>query len=50
MNALIATNCNFQRATRILGFDVKHEKILLTPIREIKIECTNSKNDGNLVF
>lgn len=37
MNALAATNRNFQRAARILGLDSKLEKSLLIPFREIKV-------------
>jgi glutamate dehydrogenase (NAD(P)+) len=37
MNALAATNRNFQRASRILGLDSKLEKSLLIPFREIKV-------------
>ncbi|KAF1874522.1 hypothetical protein Lal_00029949 [Lupinus albus] len=49
MNALAATNRNFQRAARILGLDFKLEKSLLIPFREIKVECTIPKDDGSLV-
>ncbi|PNY05757.1 glutamate dehydrogenase 2-like protein [Trifolium pratense] len=49
MNALAATNRNFQRAARILGLDSKLEKSLLIPFREIKVECTIPKDDGTLV-
>lgn len=49
MNALAATNRNFQRASRILGLDSKLEKSLLIPFREIKVECTIPKDDGTLV-
>lgn len=37
MNALAATNRNFQRAARILGLDSKLEKSLLIPFREVKV-------------
>ncbi|KAE9607418.1 hypothetical protein Lal_00026916 [Lupinus albus] len=49
MNALAATNRNFQRAARILGLDSKLETSLLIPFREIKVECTIPKDDGSLV-
>nr|CAI53674.1 glutamate dehydrogenase 2 [Glycine max] len=49
MNALAATNRNFQRAARILGLDSKLEKSLLIPFREVKVECTIPKDDGTLV-
>ncbi|XP_058772882.1 glutamate dehydrogenase 2 [Vicia villosa] len=49
MNALVATNRNFLRASRILGLDSKLEKSLLIPYREIKVECTIPKDDGSLV-
>ncbi|CAJ1943234.1 unnamed protein product [Sphenostylis stenocarpa] len=49
MNALAATNRNFQRAARILGLDSKLERSLLIPFREIKVECTIPKDDGTLV-
>ncbi|KAK2648163.1 hypothetical protein Ddye_015652 [Dipteronia dyeriana] len=48
MNALAATNRNFRHAARILGLDSKLEKSLLIPLREIKVECTIPKDDGNL--
>ncbi|OIW10335.1 hypothetical protein TanjilG_28086 [Lupinus angustifolius] len=61
MNALSATNRNFQRAARILGLDSKLERSLLIPFREIKrvyfargvcslhVECTIPKHDGSLM-
>ncbi|GMP87164.1 hypothetical protein CsSME_00039662 [Camellia sinensis var. sinensis] len=48
MNALAATNRNFKLAARLLGLDSKLEKSLLIPFREIKVECTIPKDDGNL--
>ncbi|KAK1399700.1 Glutamate dehydrogenase [Heracleum sosnowskyi] len=49
MNALAATNRNFRLASRILNLDSKLEKSLLIPFREIKVECTIPKDDGELV-
>ncbi|GER46567.1 glutamate dehydrogenase, partial [Striga asiatica] len=49
MNALAATNRNFRRAARILGLDAKIERSLLIPFREIKVECTIPRDDGELV-
>ncbi|KAK1381507.1 Glutamate dehydrogenase [Heracleum sosnowskyi] len=49
MNALAATNRNFRLASRILNLDSKLEKSLLIPLREIKVECTIPKDDGELV-
>uniref|UniRef100_B9MUV2 Glutamate/phenylalanine/leucine/valine/L-tryptophan dehydrogenase dimerisation domain-containing protein n=1 Tax=Populus trichocarpa TaxID=3694 RepID=B9MUV2_POPTR len=48
MNAPAATNRNFRHAARILGLDSKLEKSLSIPFREIKVECTFSKDDGTL--
>ncbi|KHN19937.1 Putative glutamate dehydrogenase 3 [Glycine soja] len=41
MNALAATNRNFNLASRLLGLDSKLEKSLLIPFREIKAENAN---------
>ncbi|KAK8505633.1 hypothetical protein V6N13_073389 [Hibiscus sabdariffa] len=49
MNALAATNRNFQHAARILGLDSKLQKSLLIPFREIKVECTVPKDDSSFV-
>ncbi|KAB2000552.1 hypothetical protein ES319_D12G239700v1 [Gossypium barbadense] len=49
MNALAATNRNFQLAARILGLDSKLHKSLLIPFREIKVECTVPRDDGSFV-
>uniref|UniRef100_A0A0D9YVQ6 glutamate dehydrogenase [NAD(P)(+)] n=1 Tax=Oryza glumipatula TaxID=40148 RepID=A0A0D9YVQ6_9ORYZ len=48
MNALAATSRNFRQAARLLGLDSKHQKSLLIPLREIKVECTIPKDDGTL--
>lgn len=42
-----ATNFNFSRAARLIGLDPKLEHQLLTPYREIKVECTLLRDDGS---
>jgi glutamate dehydrogenase (NAD(P)+) len=48
MKATEATNRNFTRAARLIGLDAKLERILVTPFREIKVECTITRDDGSL--
>ncbi|KAI3778079.1 hypothetical protein L2E82_07088 [Cichorium intybus] len=47
--ALATATKNFRNASRLLGLDKKLEMSLLTPLREIKVECTIPKDDGSLV-
>src|SRR6476661_5976773 len=46
MKATEATNLNFTKAVRLLGLDPKLEHQLLTPYREIKVECPLLRDDG----
>jgi glutamate dehydrogenase (NAD(P)+) len=48
MKATEATNQNFHKAARLLGLDSRVMKQLITPYREIKVECTLLKDDGTL--
>jgi glutamate dehydrogenase (NAD(P)+) len=48
MKATEATNINFQKAARAIGIDGHIERQLVTPFREIKVECTIAKDDGTL--
>jgi glutamate dehydrogenase (NAD(P)+) len=48
MKATEATNLNFMKAARVLGLDNNVVTQLLTPFREIKVECTITKDDGTL--
>jgi glutamate dehydrogenase (NAD(P)+) len=48
MKATDATNLNFQRAARLLGLDAHTTVQLVTPCREIKVECTVRRDDGTL--
>ena len=48
MKATEATNRNFVRAAKLLGIDGKFERQLLTPFREIKVECTLLRDDGTI--
>jgi glutamate dehydrogenase (NAD(P)+) len=48
MKATEATNLNFQRAARLLGLDTHVMTQLVTPCREIKVECTLRRDDGSL--
>jgi glutamate dehydrogenase (NAD(P)+) len=48
MNATQATNLNFARAARLLGLTRRHEVRLMTPKREVKVECTVQMDDGSV--
>ena len=48
MNATEATRQNFNRAARLLGLSERVEKQLVTPKREVKVECTIETDDGHL--
>jgi glutamate dehydrogenase (NAD(P)+) len=49
MNATEATTTYFRRAAQLLDLDARTERQLLTPFREIKVECTMTRDDGSLV-
>ena len=46
MKATEATNRNFRRAAKLLGLDEHVMVQLVTPCREIKVECTVRRDDG----
>src|SRR5215471_2208458 len=48
MKATEATNRNFHKAARLLGLDERVVQQLITPHREIKVECTLVRDDGQL--
>jgi len=48
MKATEATNLNFSRAARLLGLDARIERSLQMPYREIKVECSITRDDGSL--
>jgi len=48
MKATEATNLNFHRAATLLGLDAHVMMQLVTPWREIKVECTLRRDDGSL--
>ncbi len=48
MNATEATRMNFTKASRVLGLSERLEKRLVTPKREVKVECTIEADDGNV--
>ena len=48
MKATEATNRNFAKAARAIGLDGRLEHVLITPYREIKVECTITRDDGTL--
>lgn len=48
MKATEATNLNFDKAARLLGLDAAVVTQLMTPWREIKVECTIRRDDGTL--
>lgn len=47
-SATEATIENFSRAARILGLDRKMRTRLITPSREVKVECTVELDDGSV--
>ena len=48
MKATAATNRNFRRAARLLDLSNREELQLLTPKREVKVECTIVLDDGSV--
>jgi glutamate dehydrogenase (NAD(P)+) len=48
MTATEATNQTFARAARILGLSERVERQILTPFREIRVECTLPRDDGSI--
>lgn len=46
MKATDATKLNFRKASRILELHARQELQLLTPRREVKVECTLETDDG----
>jgi glutamate dehydrogenase (NAD(P)+) len=48
MKATEATNRNFHKAAKLLGLDDRVIQQLITPHREIKVECTIVRDDGTL--
>jgi glutamate dehydrogenase (NAD(P)+) len=48
MKATEATNLYFEKAARLLGLDARVIQQLVTPHREIKVECTLIRDDGTL--
>jgi glutamate dehydrogenase (NAD(P)+) len=43
-----ATNTNFVKASRLLGLTRRQEVRLMTPKREVKVECTVQMDDGSV--
>lgn len=48
MTATEATNTYFQKAADLLGLPDRERTLLVTPYREIKVECSFLKDDGSL--
>jgi glutamate dehydrogenase (NAD(P)+) len=48
MNPIEATNRNFHDAARLLNLDSLTIKQLITPYREVKVECTILRDDGTV--
>ena len=48
MTATEATNRYFHRAADLLNIDEHQRHFLITPYREIKVECSFIKDDGTL--
>jgi glutamate dehydrogenase (NAD(P)+) len=48
MNPIEATNKNFHQAAKLLSLDDKRIKQLITPYREIKVECDIERDDGSI--
>ena len=48
MNATEATRKNFDKAARVLGLSARVERQLITPKREVKVECTIETDDGQI--
>ena len=50
MKATEATNRNFMKAAKLLGVDDKVVTQLITPFREIKVECTSRATTAARTF
>jgi glutamate dehydrogenase (NAD(P)+) len=48
ISATEATNTNFVKAARLLGLSRRQEVRLMTPKREVKVECTLQMDDGSV--
>ncbi len=48
MSATEATNRNFLKAAKLLGLGNRVERQLMTPKREVKVECTIEMDDGSI--
>jgi glutamate dehydrogenase (NAD(P)+) len=48
MSATEATTRNFKKASALLGLGSRAEKQLITPKREVKVECTVEMDDGTI--
>jgi glutamate dehydrogenase (NAD(P)+) len=48
MNATEATNCYFKKAADLLGLDERVQRQIMVPFREIKVECSITRDDGTL--
>lgn len=48
MKATEATTYNFEKAARLLGLGAHVSRQLITPRREVKIECTMARDDGSV--
>lgn len=48
MNPIEATNRNFHKAAKLLALDARRVKQLITPYREIKVECDLVRDDGSI--
>ncbi len=48
MNPIEATNQNFHKAAKLLTLDARRIKQLITPYREIKVECDLVRDDGSI--
>jgi glutamate dehydrogenase (NAD(P)+) len=48
MTATEATNANFAKAARLLDLSERVERQILAPFREIKVECSITRDDGSI--
>ncbi len=48
MQATEATNYNFNKAAQLLGLGERARKQLITPKREVRVECTITLDDGSV--
>jgi glutamate dehydrogenase (NAD(P)+) len=48
MKSTEATNHHFMRAARLLGLSERTQRRLMTPKRELKVECTIQMDDGSI--